>query len=270
MLLMKNLSRAFGSVIIFLSTSEWKHDSISFEFNIVDKKIITEPNALDEKLIKSIIPKEEARKRLGLPLDGKIAVYMGGFAAWKGVYVLGEAGVHLKKHAELSSGLEDYSIHMVGGVDGVKPNLDRVKFENWLKEEKIPNVTTHPAVPHSEIYIWLSAADVLVAPGTEKDSNAKLYTSPLKIFDYLASGKSLVLTKLSAIHQALKSVQSLGHLEYAISMVPPDDPFALAQGIIVRMKFGGENILPLASKVDLHKAFWFARAARILQAINKL
>jgi glycosyltransferase involved in cell wall biosynthesis len=73
-----------------------------------------------------------------------------------------------------------------------------------------------PRIERSEMPLWLAMADCLVSP---RSGGANL---PLKVFEYLASGRPIVATR----HAAHESV--LGH---GRAILCDDDPDALGQGI---------------------------------------
>ena len=47
---------------------------------------------------------------------------------------------------------------------------------------------------------WGRPADVLVLPNSSAEKISGFYTSPMKLFEYFASGKSLVVSFLPSIH----------------------------------------------------------------------
>jgi glycosyltransferase involved in cell wall biosynthesis len=75
-------------------------------------------------------------------------------------------------------------------------------------------------VTHADVGTWINAMDVCVAPFT----GSRGETSPLKLFDYLACGRPVVVSAIPAV--ADESRASGGCVE-----VPPDDPAALASAV---------------------------------------
>jgi glycosyltransferase involved in cell wall biosynthesis len=75
-------------------------------------------------------------------------------------------------------------------------------------------------VAHADVATWINAMDVCVAPF----AGSRGETSPLKLFDYLACGRPVVVSAIPAV--AAESRASGGCLD-----VPPDDPAALASAV---------------------------------------
>ncbi len=68
----------------------------------------------------------------------------------------------------------------------------------------------------------LARADVLVLPNSATALSAR-YTSPLKLFEYLAAGRPIVASDLPALREVLRDGANAW-------LVPPDDAAALAGG----------------------------------------
>jgi len=79
-------------------------------------------------------------------------------------------------------------------------------------------------VPPVQVPAYLQAADLLALPNSGAAEISRLYTSPLKLFEYLASGRPVIASDLPSIREILTHGLN-GWL------VPPDDPPALAAGI---------------------------------------
>jgi len=79
------------------------------DLGLSSEKIAVSPDAVDLKDFSGRTTKEEARKKLKLPIGEKIVVYTGGLYAWKGVEVLASA--------ILDRLPKDVSAYFVGGTD---------------------------------------------------------------------------------------------------------------------------------------------------------
>jgi glycosyltransferase involved in cell wall biosynthesis len=115
---------------------------------------------------------EDARKAADLPLDRKIVVYTGNLQANRGIdYILDLAALH--------SGI---LFVLVGG------SPDRIAhYTEQCQQRGIQNIQLQGHQPHTEIPKWLYAADVLLAMWS-KDVPTINYCSPLKVFEYMATG----------------------------------------------------------------------------------
>jgi glycosyltransferase involved in cell wall biosynthesis len=57
--------------------------------------------------------------------------------------------------------------------------------------------------PHADIPYYLRAADILVLPNSAKDTDARLYTSPMKLFEYMASGTPIIAADVQSLREIL-------------------------------------------------------------------
>jgi glycosyltransferase involved in cell wall biosynthesis len=117
------------------------------------------------------------------------------------------------------------------------------------------------AVPHAQVPALLSTAAIGLAPYA---SDAPGYFSPLKLFEYLASG-------LAVVAGAIPGVSEVVGPEHAV-LVPPGDPEALAAAVAelagnqpkrARLGEAGRELV-----VERHT--WDARAQRILDVLSEL
>ncbi|KKU36608.1 MAG: Glycosyl transferase group 1 [Candidatus Azambacteria bacterium GW2011_GWF2_46_32] len=183
---------------------------------MAEEKILVAPDAVDLARFAISESLQECRKKLGLPQDKKIVLYTGHLYGWKGVDTLIQASKLFN---------EDTLVYLVGGTEedvaSYKPS-SRAQVEG-LKAESYKLVTFVGHKPHKEIPFWLKAADVLVLPNSAKEKISAVYTSPLKLFEYMAAGKPIVASDLPALREILN--------ENAAVLVEPDNPEALAKGI---------------------------------------
>lgn len=223
--------------------------ALQHEFQQVGfKNILIASDGVDLKEFSLDISKEEARKKTSLPLDKTIVMYTGHFYDWKGVDILIESMRGLS---------EDYLLVLVGGT-----KEDLALYGRKIKDEGLASkIFLLGWWPHREIPYFLKAADVLVLPNKAGDPLSEKYTSPLKLFEYMASGRPLVASDLPSLREILGS-------EHAI-LIKPNDPRALAEGI--KRVMADES---LAQKIaaealrSVQKYSWQSRAKRILAFLN--
>jgi starch synthase len=116
------------------------------------------------------------------PPPGVVAVFAGAFRSWHGAIHLARAIRRLNQ-----SGRTDISALFIG--EG--PELAAVKAE----ASGLPNVVFAGALPHDLMPAALARAHVGVAPfdlGAHKPLALGFYWSPLKMFEYMASGLPVV------------------------------------------------------------------------------
>jgi glycosyltransferase involved in cell wall biosynthesis len=149
-----------------------------------------------------------ARRHLQLP-EAPTVAYAGQFYAWKGVDALVEA-VGRVPEAQLL---------LVGGD---KVNLPRVQA--LARREAPGRVHFTGQVPHAAVPFHLAAADVVALPNSAREEISARYTSPLKLFEALASRRPVLASNLASLREVLRHDQNAW-------LVPPDDPEALAAGL---------------------------------------
>lgn len=233
--------KLFKRVTYILATNIWKIEQLKNIFNVPQNKILCERNAVEINDFDIPVTKLQARTKLGLPTEGNIVVYTGHLYSWKGVDTLALATKKLS---------DDTLVVFVGGTE-----LDVKKFRNIYGAVKNIKIVGHRE--HSEIPIWQKAADVLVLPNTAKEDISKYQTSPMKLFEYMASRRPIVATGLPSIQEILNDTNAV--------IVSPDDPEEMAKGINEILK-NGEKASSIAEKAYQDVLFhtWEKRAKRIL------
>jgi len=152
------------------------------------------PDAFDER---QMVPgdREAARQRLGLTPGTPLAVYAGMTFSYRGLDRLLEA------FAAVRAAHPEARLALVGGrpaeIDALKHVAARLRLEGavlWASQ-----------LPQPEVLPYLHAADALVIPDTVTDVTA----SPLKLFEYLAVGRVVVLPDIPALQEILP--REIGH-----------------------------------------------------------
>ena len=211
------------------------------EEGIKKNKIFVVPDAVDLKKFDISISKEEARKKLNLPFDKKIILYTGHLYKWKGVDALIEAGKLLEKGT---------LIYLVGGT---KKDITNYK----LQITNYHNVHLVGHRPHNEIPLWLKAADILVLPNSGQDDISKFYTSPMKLFEYMASGRPIVASDLPSIREILNGDNAF--------LIDSDNSQKLASAIDKVLKNASlSNSMAVKAILDVKKYTWEERTRKII------
>lgn len=227
---------------IVLSTNNWKGDELHSRFKVPRERIFVERNGVDfDKFTSS--DKTDARRKLGLPLEASIALYTGNLYAWKGVDTLVDAAVLVP----------EVLVYIVGGSDA-----DRVQLMKRAKNSN--NVHFVGRVSHEEIPLWQSAADVLVLPNTATEEISAHHTSPMKLFEYMASQRPIVASDLPSIREILPYDAGL--------FCAPDDTKELATTIrkaIAEPEESKHRANRAREAVDTNT--WDARARRLIKRL---
>lgn len=170
------------------------------------KKILVARDAVDIHQFQIVDTPAECRAKLHLPEQQKIVLYTGHLYEWKGASILAEAGAFLPG---------DIHIYIVGGTTE--------DVEKFRQKYHFPNVHMIGWQEHRLMPYWSRAADVVVLPNSAKEKIGALYTSPLKLFEYMASGTPMVVSDLPAIREVVKEGEAV--------FFKPDDARALAEAV---------------------------------------
>jgi len=208
------------------------------------EKITVIPNAIDTEAFAKAEKREDARKRLSLFPDAKIAMYIGQLDGWKGTDTLFEASRYIDPGIQIA---------VIGGA------------ANRIKElsKKYPGILFLGQRPVRELPHNQMAADVLVVPNTAKSEISLRFTSPLKLLAHMASGVPIVASDLPSIREIASPDEVL--------LVPADDPRALGVGISsifensVVAKRRAER-----AKEKSHQFSWESRAKSIHDVISPI
>ncbi len=227
--------RATGLIV----TNALKIARINERYGFPKERMLRQPNAVEAKDFDIVTSQEEARAQLGLPLTGKIALYTGHLFGWKGVYTLADAAAFLP---------EDVSVLFVGGTPE-----DRAALQTYVGEHDLPRINFVPHQTPDKIPLYQKAADVLVLPNTAKEEASRVETSPVKLFEYLASGKPIVASDIPSIRDIVS--------EKEVFFAKPDDGESFARVITEALKGDLEKIE--AARAFAWQHSWESRAEHI-------
>jgi glycosyltransferase involved in cell wall biosynthesis len=187
--------------------------------------------------------KGEARVMLGLPAALPIVSYTGHLYPAKGVDTLVRALPSLTDvHAVIAGGMPD----------------DVSRTRRLAEALGVTNVTLTGHLPPDRIPLFLKASDAVVLPYSAASRHSSRYTSPMKLFEYMAMKLPIVASDLPSVREVLTD----GH---DALLIPPDDPSALASSI--RRVLGDRELaerLGVMAYQEAQKRTWIERARRIL------
>jgi glycosyltransferase involved in cell wall biosynthesis len=154
--------------------------------------------------------RQEARGRLGLPLDSFIVGYSGLTFAYRRLDLLVEA------FASARRGVPGAMLVLVGGRPAEVEELRAQAARLGIGSEQL---VLPGQLPQEDAALYVNAADVLVIPDTVTGMTA----SPLKLFEYMAVGKPIVCKDMPALREVLDDASAL--------FFPEGDAEALASAI---------------------------------------
>src|SRR3989344_1397619 len=151
--------------------------------------ILIAPDGVDVDEFSVKVNKEDARKKLNLLSDKKIAIYTGHLYSWKGVDILNGLPEYLGN---------DEVVLVVGGT-----KKDTENFRRNISAARSHKIQLTGHVSHELIPYYLKAADCAILTGKRSESISEKYTSPLKMFEYMASGCPIVAQDLPSFREIL-------------------------------------------------------------------
>lgn len=205
------------------------------------------PDAFDPRRFENAPSRADSRRALSIPETEPLVVYAGHLFAWKGADTLVEAAANAP-----------FRLLLVGG----RPE-DRARIEQRIAALGATNITLHPPVPPSEVPRFLAAADVLVLPNSRKQRISERYTSPLKLFEYLAMGRPIVASDLPSLREVLTDRENA-------RLVAPDDAAALRRGLSEMIEDRPlATALAARAKQDSARYTFDARAKCVLDFVER-
>lgn len=231
------LKKSKGIVVI---TQKLK--DLFIERGIPSTKIFIAPDAVDLKKFNIAETQEECRRKLNLLQGEKIILYTGHLYGWKGAQVLAKTSSYLP---------EGVKVYFVGGT---KEDIQEFKIQ-------ASNVKIVGHRPYAEIPYWLGAADILVLPNSGKEEISRHWTSPMKMFEYMAARRPIVASDLPSIREILNKENAV--------LIEPDNPEALARGMkeVLRSPQLSDKIVARAFQ-DVQEYTWEKRVEKILFFLN--
>ena len=169
--------------------------------------------------------------------------YAGHFYSWKGADVVLEALARLPRvHGLLIGGRPtDSDLGRLRALAGARGLTGRVTFTGL--------------VAPSEVGPLLARADVLALPTV--DTPYARYTSPLKLFEYMAAGRPIVASDLPALREIVEQGRTA-------TLVAPGDPEAMAAGVRALLDDPvGADRMARAALDEVARYSWARRAERL-------
>ena len=164
-------------------------DKLCSEYKIPPEKIGIWTSGVD---LNRFYPRDGSMMRQKLGVDGKFVVfYHGSLGFRRGVVEVVEA-IRL-----LNERYGDICLFILGsGID--LENIQRIKTEHNLH-----NVLIHPPVDYEAVPEYIAIADLCIVP--LPDVECWRVSSPLKLMEYLAMGKPVLLTDIPAHREIVKN-----------------------------------------------------------------
>lgn len=213
-----------------------------------DNRFTVAPSGIDLQKFNIVLSRHELRKKLELPLDKKIIEYVGKYKTMgkvKGVDDL------IKTFSELTKTEKNIFLLLVG-INQDEIEIVNEAFRILQVQESDFKIVSH--VNQKEIPGYLKSADILVMSYPDSEHYG-LYMSPVKMFEYMASGIPIVSTDLPSIREVLSDSNAV--------LVAESD---FGQGIkkLLHSEVEGRALASRALE-DVKKYVWKERVLAILR-----
>lgn len=223
-----------------LIITEWKRDELVNKFGVKREHVHLVRNGVHREKYTTVLSRTEARKKLNLPLDTNIVCYTGHLYSWKGVATLAQA----------LTATPSVLGYFVGGTPE-----DVSEYQSNFSSYKNIHFVGHQ--PHDSMPLWQKACDVLVLPNTAKEKISTHYTSPMKLFEYIASGTPVIASRIPSIEEVVT--------EEDVFFAHPDDPDSFRNVITYVLSHREEAEIRARNALQHSLQFdWEERAKKVL------
>lgn len=243
--------RALEIVDFFVPISHGVREDLISLFRVSTDIIKVLPDGFDSYFFKKVKKNRSSiNARYKIKKNDKLIIYTGSFKEWKGVDVLVQA-VKFVDH--------DFKLLLAGPFDN-----DFLRIKKLIEENKLNDkILIEKYLPQNEIVQLLKSADLAILPNI-KSSIGERYTSPLKLFEYLAAGIPIISSNLLSMREILSDGENCLFFN-------PGDHIDLAKKIntmlndVEMMKKLSGNNLKISEKFG-----WDVRAKKIIEIINSI
>lgn len=228
------------------------HDALARNFPALTRHpVILAPDGVDLARYQNLPAPSEARKTLDFQDSAFTVGYTGHLYPGRGAELILEIAARLPK----------ISFLLVGGEPA-----DVARVRTQARDRRLENVTLTGFIPNAELPRYQAACDVLLMPyqrrvAASSGGDIAAYLSPMKLFEYLACGRAILVSDLPVLREVLNPANAV--------LLPPDDPAAWVS-VLRELQADDEKRLSLAeqARADVRQYSWEARARRILTAMT--
>ena len=219
----------------------WEHKGVP------NSKLFAWHDGFDLSLFEKYIDKNTARSKLNLPENKKIVTYTGGLYPDRDI----ENIIYLARE------FPDDMFLVIGG-----PEKHRQNFEKLSLEENVKNINFMGFVEHNMIPHYLYASDILLALWSSKVPTIN-YCSPLKIFEYMAAGRTIVAHGFPTIKEVLEN-------EKDSILCQPDNFDSLKSSLKKALLEGNTNSYGKMARDKAFKQYsWDKRVEELIKFLDK-
>ncbi|MEJ5203329.1 MAG: glycosyltransferase family 4 protein [Anaerolineales bacterium] len=164
------------------------------EYKVQEDKIWVIPNGADANFAPDVESSNRTREALGLA-GHPVIMFVGGFYPWHGLDLL------IDSFRTVVQKMPEVRLVLVGDGE-TRPMIQEIVRENNISDK----VIFTGRVPHKVISNYLYFADILVAPYPRMET--PIWHSPMKLFEYMSSGKAIVASRAGQIGEIVEDGQT--------------------------------------------------------------
>ena len=232
-----------------VTTTQAGRDSF-IDAGVPESRIAVLPNGVQVHRYEGLPSKDQLRKKLQLPASKTIACFSGNLYAGRGI----ENIIHCAKKFQ-----DIYFLIIGGGPEDVG------RYAHMAATGDIKNLHFTGYIPGTGIPPYLKAADILLMPNTAQSNvHSMAYTSPMKMFDYLAAGKPIIVSDFPVLREIFTH-------QHNAFLVPADSAAEFARGVewVLENPVAAEKMAAQARSDSLQYS-WEKRAATYLSFVKAL
>jgi len=223
-----------------------------FNVSIPDSILQIAPNGTELEQYEHLPTPSKARRQLKLK-DVFTIVYSGHFYSGRGMEIL----------VSLAKALPQFQFLWIGGrLEDIEP------WKNKLAQAAIGNVVITGFIENQFLPLYQAAGDILIMPyqraiSGSSGGNIVNVINPMKMFDYLASGRAIAASDIPVFHEVLNG-------KNAVFCIPEDEESWVNTINLLANDKNLRQRLARQAKQDASQYTWKTRARHTLDKLQQL
>jgi glycosyltransferase involved in cell wall biosynthesis len=151
-------------------------------------------------------------------------------------------------------------------VGGNPEDISKLQAQISNTQSPVSNISIIGFIPNADLPLYQAACDLLLMPyqrhvAASSGGDIAPYLSPMKLFEYLAAGRTILSSNLPVFREVLNAQNAV--------LLPPDDINAWIAAIHdLQADPGKRAALGTRARQDAEKYTWEARAQKILDGLG--
>ena len=232
-------ARSYNRFLMITISEALKH--FWMDVGVPQEKIIALHDGFDTAMFDKKMAKEEARAILKLSAEKTIATYTGSLYPNR----------EIDNILSLAQHFPQILFMVVGG-----PDQQKTHYEKLAASRGLSNVLFTGRVAHKKIPLYLFASDVLLALWSSKVRTIN-YCSPLKVFEYMASGQPIIAQGFPTIKEVLEN-------QVNAIIAEPDSFEDLKKSMQAFMQIRHNNSLGKKAREEAFQKYSWENRARVI------